>query len=50
MTVFLVAEAGVPLTSRSSCASSAPGVDVHSYALSIIAMLTAVIAALPCGS
>ncbi len=47
MTVFLVAQAGVPLTSGFAAKFGVirAGVDVHSYALSIIAMLTAVIAA-----
>ena len=47
MTVFLVAQAGVPLTSGFTAKFGVirAGVDVHSYALSIIAMLTAVIAA-----
>jgi len=47
MTVFLVAQAGVPLTSGfvAKFGVIRAGVDVHSYALSIIAMLTAVVAA-----
>jgi NADH-quinone oxidoreductase subunit N len=47
MTVFLVAQAGVPLTSGfvAKFGVIRSGVDVHSYALGIIAMLTAVIAA-----
>jgi NADH-quinone oxidoreductase subunit N len=47
MTVFLVAQAGVPLTSGfvAKFGVIRSGVDVHSYALGIIAMLSAVIAA-----
>lgn len=47
MTVFLVAQAGVPLTSGfvAKFGVVRSGVNVHSYALGIIAMLSAVIAA-----
>jgi NADH-quinone oxidoreductase subunit N len=47
MTVFLLAQAGVPLTSGfvAKFGVIQAGVGVHSYALSIIAMVTAVIAA-----
>jgi NADH-quinone oxidoreductase subunit N len=47
MTVFMVGQAGVPLTSGFAAKFGVirAGVDVHSYGLSIIAMLTAVIAA-----
>ena len=47
MTVFLLAQAGVPLTSGfvAKFGVIQAGVGVHSYALSIIAMITAVIAA-----
>lgn len=47
LTVFLVAQAGVPLTAGfvAKFGVIRSGVDVHSYALGIIAMLTAVIAA-----
>jgi NADH-quinone oxidoreductase subunit N len=47
MTVFLVAQAGVPLTSGfvAKFGVIRSGVNVHSYALGIIAMLSAVIAA-----
>jgi NADH-quinone oxidoreductase subunit N len=47
MTVFLVAQAGVPLTSGfvAKFGVIRSGVNVHSYALGLIAMLSAVIAA-----